>query len=245
MKLVRIWDVPTRVIHWLVATGLLVAFAIAQFAGEHSSSFDYHAIVGLTLGLLIILRLVWGVVGTRHARFTSYVWAPTELVKYARSVVTRGKSLRYAGHNPATSWAALVMYCLLASIILTGVMMGRGVEAAEDLHGGLVYALLAVVGFHVVGVVIHSVRHRENLVMGMLHGSKLGEPSDAISSSRLIVGLLLLTVTAVFLYALIANFDSAQHHTHLPLLGTTINIGEGDEASEANRPHNDHDDHDD
>jgi cytochrome b len=233
MTKVTIWDVPTRLIHWMFAAGLLAAFLIAQVGGEHSSVFDYHAIIGLTLALVLALRLIWGVVGTRHARFSSYVFSPVELVRYMRSVVRPDKSLRYAGHNPATSWAAPMMFVLLAVVAATGVMTGQGSEAAEELHAASVYALLAVVGVHVIGVVVHSVRHRENLIMGMVDGRKVGETSDEIKFGRPIVALVLLVAVGGFAWSLVANYDPIQHHTHLPLIGTTLGIGEAEGADGA------------
>jgi cytochrome b len=233
MTPVRIWDVPTRVIHWMLTAGLLVAFLIAQVGGEESRAFDYHAIIGLAVGLVLALRLIWGVVGTRHARFTSYVFSPAELFRYAWSVVTPGRSLRYTGHNPATSWAALVMFGLLAVVILTGVMMGQGIKAAEDIHVVSVYVLLTVVGAHVVGVLLHSVRHRENLIMGMIDGRKLGETADGITTSRPLVALVFLIMAGGFGWSLVRNYDPLQHHTHLPLIGTTLGIGETEGAAGA------------
>jgi len=209
----------------MLAAGLLAAFLIAQIGGEHSSAFDYHSIIGLALAFVLTLRLIWGIVGTRNARFSSYVFSLVKLVRYARSVVTLDKSLRYVGHNPATSWVAPVMFSLLAFIVATGVMMGQGSEAAEELHAVSVYLLLAVVGAHVIGVVLHSVRHRENLIKGMVDGRKMGEPSDEVKAGRPVVALVLLIAVGGFAWSLVANYDPVQHHTHLPFLGTTLGIG--------------------
>lgn len=242
-----IWDVPTRLIHWLLTAGLLAAFAIAKLGGEHSGWFDYHAIIGLTVLGVLVLRVVWGLAGSRHARFTSFQMSPTRLLAYFRGVIS-GTPVLYPGHNPATSWAAPVMFLLLVGIIATGVMMGTGSEAAEELHELCVYALLAVVAVHVAGVILHSVQSREMLVTAMLDGHKRAEPNAAIRSSRPIVGAVVLVLIGLLAWRLVVNYDRAAHHTHLPLLGTTITLGEGEDegkpAAHGSR-RSDHDEDDD
>lgn len=69
MSRVLIWDLPTRLFHWLFAVGFLIAFGIAQFGDEHDPFFPYHAIIGVILAAMLLFRLIWGVIGTRHARF--------------------------------------------------------------------------------------------------------------------------------------------------------------------------------
>ncbi len=227
-----IWDVPTRVLHWTLTAGLGTAFVIAQFGGEHGRFFDYHALLGVALVGVVLLRIAWGIVGTRHARIASFVLSPSRLVGYLRGVAT-GKSIAYDGHNPATSWAAVFMLALFACVAGTGILMGVGVEAAEELHSLSVYALLGVIAAHVLGVLLHTVQQREMLVVAMIDGRKQASPDAAVRSARPLAGLVMIAIIAAFSGGLYANYDAATHHTHIPLLGTTIQLGEGEDGGDA------------
>lgn len=233
MKRVLIWDIPTRLIHWMLSAGILLAFAIAQFGGEDSKWFDYHAIIGVAIVALMVMRVVWGVVGTRHARFGSFVMSPLRLAGYMASVF-KGKPVAYAGHNPATSWAAPVMYGLVVVIVVTGLMLGLGYEVAEEFHALSVYVLLGVIATHVLGVIVHSVQAKEQIVVSMIDGQKRAEEASAIRSSRPLVGAAVLVLMSWFTTSLVINYDRGGRHTHLPLLGTTIGLGEG-EGGEGNQ----------
>ena len=89
------------------------------------------------------------------------------------------KGRHYVGHNPAASYAAIAMLVLAVGIVASGLLMGRG-EFFEEVHGALAYAMLAVVVAHVCGVILHVVRHKENIVVSMFSGAKEGEEKDAI-----------------------------------------------------------------
>jgi hypothetical protein len=97
---VLIWDLPTRLFHWLLTVGFLTSFGIAQFAGEHSSWFPVHMIVGVALGVVALLRVVWGFEGSRYARFAYFLYRPTVHVAYMRDAVV-AKTSRYSGQGTA------------------------------------------------------------------------------------------------------------------------------------------------
>ena len=103
----RIWDLPIRLWHWILTGSLIAAAVIALALGEHSSLFPYHSILGLVMGLMVVLRLIWGVIGTRHARFASLAFSPGALFSYLRGVAFGGAP-RFPGHNPGAAYAALV-----------------------------------------------------------------------------------------------------------------------------------------
>jgi cytochrome b len=183
-KKVLVWDVPVRLVHWL----LVASFAGAFLTAESERLRVVHALFGTTLGGLILFRLVWGIVGTRYARFASFAFGPRAVLRYLRSVATL-KSMRYIGHTPAGSWAIWLMLSLGLAVGATGYGAYAGeAEWLEDAHGALAWALLAVVAVHVAGVALASVLHRENLVIAMLTGRKRGEASDGIPRSRWLVG---------------------------------------------------------
>ena len=183
-KKVLVWDVPVRFVHWL----LVASFAGAFLTAESERLRSVHVLFGTTLAGLIAFRLVWGVVGTRYARFASFAFGPRAVLRYLRSLVTL-KSVRYVGHTPAGSWAIWLMLGLGLAVAATGYgAHAGGAEWLEDAHGALAWTLLAVVVVHVAGVALGSVLHRENLALAMLTGRKRGEASDSIPRSHWLVG---------------------------------------------------------
>jgi cytochrome b len=183
MRKILIWDVPTRLVHWL----LVASFAGAFLTADSERTRDLHVLFGVTLLTAIAFRLVWGVVGSRYARFTSFAFGPGAVLRYLRSLATL-RSVRYLGHTPAGSWAIWLMLLLGVLVGVSGLAGQRGVEWLEDAHGALAWTLLGVVAVHVAGVVLSSVLHRENLVGAMITGRKRGESAQAIGRSRWLIG---------------------------------------------------------
>ena len=126
-------------------------------------------------GSLIALRLLWGVVGTRYARFSQFVRSPLAVAAYVRDIVT-GREARYLGHNPAGGLMILALIATMATVSVTGWMQTTdaywGVEWVEELHEAVASLMLGLVGLHVLGVMVASLRHRENLIRAMLTGRK-------------------------------------------------------------------------
>ena len=115
MKAVRVYDLPTRVFHWCFAVLFVTAYAIANLVDDESARFAWHMLAGIALGVAVLLRLVWGVVGTRHARWSDLSLDPRQLAAYLKGVVAGG-GRRWVGHNPASSWAALTMMALALAL---------------------------------------------------------------------------------------------------------------------------------
>jgi cytochrome b len=183
MRKILVWDVPTRLFHWL----LVVSFGGAFLTADSERQRDVHILFGVTLLALIAFRLVWGLAGTRYARFSSFAFGPRAVLRYLRSIATL-RSVRYLGHTPAGSWAIWLMLLLGVLVGASGYAAHRGVDWLEDAHGGLAWTLLAVVVVHVAGVALGSVLHRENLVGAMITGRKRGEVGQAIRRGRWLVG---------------------------------------------------------
>lgn len=240
-----IWDLPTRLFHWLLAAGVIAAFALAKLAGEHNWWFAVHQLIGLTLGLAVGLRLIWALIGTRHARFSALIFSPAQVVAYFRGVLN-GSGRRHVAHNPASAYAIVVMIALTIMVIASGVLQANGFEPAEEVHEIATYALLAVAAVHVAGVVIHTRRFRENITLSMITGVKEADESDAIASARPLAGAALLVILGLFAAGVFANYDAATEKTRLPLVGTVISLGEIEAGShERSGSHRaDHDDDD-
>lgn len=192
---IRTWDAPVRVFHWL----MVLCFAGAWLTAESDRWLPVHLTLGYTMAGLVVFRLLWGVVGTRHARFSDFVRGPAAVARYVQSLL-RGRPQHHAGHNPAGGWAILALLALTTLTTLLGwatlqQIGGHGMEEAHEAVAGL---MLAVVVVHVGGVLLGSWLHRENLVGAMLTGRKRGEPAEGIGTGARTVAVLLLIAVLGF-----------------------------------------------
>lgn len=227
MSRTLIWDLPIRLFHWLFAAGFVAAAVIALLLGEHSPLFPYHAIIGLVLSAMVVLRIVWGLIGPRWARFGSFVFGPRETAAYMLSTMT-GRGKRYIGHNPGSALAIFAMLALVLGLAVTGFIMARGNEGPKELHELMSYAMCAVVIVHILGVALHTLRHKENLTLSMIRGTKDAPAADGIASARPLAAAVFVALVGALAFGLMRNYDAARQTTSLPLLGTALQIGEGE-----------------
>ena len=192
---ILVWDVPTRVFHWL----LVISFAGAFLTAESERYRDIHVVLGYTLLGLIAFRLVWGFAGSRYARFRSFLFKPGEIVAYVKSLL-KAKPAHYVGHNPAGSVAVYLLLALGIAVGVSGVVVFQdiGGDAWEELHEMASYAMLSVVGLHLVGVLASSVLHRENLVRAMITGFKSAQPTEGIRRTHAWLGVIMLVLVVGF-----------------------------------------------
>jgi cytochrome b len=173
---VRVWDGFVRLFHW----ALLASFVLAWLTRHSSESVHHWA--GYAAGALVLLRLVWGVVGTHYARFGQFTRGPRTVLAYLAAITT-GREARYLGHNPAGGAMVLLLMAAMLVTAITGWMTTTdafwGVEWVSRAHELMANGLLLLVVVHFCGVVLASLRHRENLVRAMLTGNKRApEPGD-------------------------------------------------------------------
>ncbi len=193
---VLIWDLPLRVFHWSLA----LAFAGAYALGESERWRNVHVALGYAAVGLICFRLVWGLAGTRYARFRSFAFTPAEAWRYLSNLL-QGRPAHYVGHNPAGSWAIFGLLALGLATGLSGWLLygSIGGEALEDAHEFLANAWFALVVAHVVAVIASSILHRENLPRTMLTGYRRASPEEAVPDARAGVGASLLLATVAFI----------------------------------------------
>jgi cytochrome b len=199
---ILVWDVPTRVFHWLLVTSFTGAFVIADSERYR----DIHVLLGYILLGLIAFRVLWGFWGTRYAQFRSFLFKPSEVVAYVASL-TKRNSAQYVGHNPAGSVAIWLLLLLGIVSGVTGVMAFQdiGGDVVVELHDNVSYAMLVVVAVHVFGVLVSSVMHRENLVRSMITGYKDGQQNVGISKSYAWLGVVMVLVVVVFWFGYMAK----------------------------------------
>jgi cytochrome b len=230
MPRVLIWDFPTRIFHWLLTIGFFVSATISLAADDDGPLFSVHMIIGIMLGVLVLLRIVWGFVGTRYARFSSFLFSPQSLLRYLFGAMN-GSATRSIGHNAGSSYGIFTMPGLVLMTGVTGLMISNGNEAAEELHEVASYLLMAVVAVHIVGVVWYSFRHKENITFSMLTGHKEASADEAIRSNHPKLGIVFLVLISLLTVQLFQNYDRAAATTTFPGLGITIPLG-GSEGSE-------------
>jgi cytochrome b len=225
MNKAKVYDLPTRVFHWLFAGLFIAAFGIAQLTDDESPWFSQHMLLGLILVVTTMLRIIWGVVGSRYARFSSFPLNLGRLIEYLRATfTTKGKA--YFAHNPASAWAAVMMMGLSLGLGVTGYLMAGGQkETFEDIHELMANAFAFVAVAHVAGVVLHSLRHRDGIALSMIHGQKnrVGEASPIANSHRL-AAMAMAGVVGLFAFHVYKNYDAAQATTSV--FGVKLQLGE-------------------
>jgi cytochrome b len=184
-------------------------------------------ILGVALVFVALLRVAWGLLGTRYARFSSFLYRPAVFAAYLRDAIV-AKTDRFAGHNPGSAYATFAILILIGVVASTGLLMGVGSEAAEEVHGAAAYALAGVVAFHIAGVLWHSWRHRENLTLTMITGWKDASPADAIGSTRPLAAAVFAVLIAATTIGLFLNYDRDRRQTALPFVQAVIRLGEAE-----------------
>lgn len=217
---VLIWDAPVRVMHWLLA----LSFAGAWLSAESERLHLVHITLGYTMAGLVVARLLWGLVGSAPARFTSFVRRPAAAWAYLRSLVA-GRAQHHSGHNPAGGWAIVALLGLIAATAALG--WATEIEALpgwlEKAHDLAANALMVVVVVHLVGVVVGSLAHRENLVRAMVTGRKRGRAPEAIHRARpWLAALILISVVSFW----VLQWQSAPLATAAP---ATVSQGDDDD----------------
>ena len=186
---INVWDPLVRLFHW----SLVAAFFTAYFTEDELQ--DIHVWAGYFIVGLLVIRLIWGFIGPRYARFADFVRSPATALIYTKDVL-RGRAQRHIGHNPAGG--AMIVLLLLSLLVTTisgiafygadawrGPLAGllqnvsdEGVHALKEIHEFAANFTLALVGFHVLGVIWESLLHKENLVRSMLTGRKRAATSQ-------------------------------------------------------------------
>jgi cytochrome b len=166
---VKVWDLFVRIFHWSVAASFVVAYATADEIEK------VHIAAGYLIAGLIVVRVVWGFIGPRHARFSSFVRSPRDVLAYLRDVALL-RAPRYIGHNPAGGAMIVALLTTLMGTCVTGYMMTTdaywGSKWVEEVHETTAHLAVALIVVHVLGVLVASFEHRENLIQAMFTGRK-------------------------------------------------------------------------
>lgn len=222
---VQVYDWPVRFFHWVFALLFVAAFFIAKTFDDDSAQYPYHMMIGFTLAFAVILRILWGIFGTKFARFHSFELSPVKLLNYFKDLL-KAPGETFLGHNPASSWAAVIMIICALGLAGTGYFMVHGQkEALEDIHELFANLFLFTAIAHVAGVILHTVRYKEAIGLSMINGQKSSsDPKAGIDKNFIIIGLIFLILVGGFSLNIIKNYDSSTRS--LKLFGITHQLGE-------------------
>ena len=182
---VRVWDLPTRTFHWLLAAAVIFSIISARIGG---GAMDWHFRSGYLVFALLAFRLLWGVFGGHWSRFRAFVYAPATSWRYLR-----GESLphehHHVGHNPLGAWSVLALLAVLIGQVATGLVADDEIassgplvkyvrtatsSAASHWHKDWgQWIIVTLVVLHVAAIAFYWLRRHQNLVAPMLHGDKL------------------------------------------------------------------------
>jgi len=192
---ILVWDMPVRVFHWLLA----LSFVGAYITAESERWRLLHVTLGYTMAGLIAFRVLWGFIGTRHARFSDFLRGPRAVTRYFGALL-RGRPEHHVGHNPAAALAIVAMMVLTGVIAASGwaTYNDVGGDWLEEVHEAAANVMLGIVGIHIAGVLLSSWLHHENLTAAMLTGRKQGLPEEGIRSAWRTAGVLMLVAVLGF-----------------------------------------------
>ena len=213
----RVWDVPVRIFHWVLVLLIVSQITTVSFGGN---AMEYHVLGGYSILTLVLFRTVWGLVGTRHARFANFIRGPLAVFRYARSLAGSGNE-KHAGHNPLCGWSVLAM---LASVLVqaasglfaddeimtTGPLWKYVSDDVASMFGAIhetnALVLLTLICIHMGVILFYLVRKKENLIVPMFSGVKtsLDERAESLRPGQGIVrALIVLVICAGLTYAVV------------------------------------------
>ncbi|CAM3756619.1 cytochrome b/b6 domain-containing protein [Polynucleobacter antarcticus] len=199
---ILVWDAPTRVFHWL----LVICFSGAWLTSESERLQMIHYAFGYSACALVLFRIVWGVIGTRYARFSQFIKGPKDMIGHLK-VLLSGHQHDTPGHNPVGGMVMVGLMFLILLIGLTGYLSVK--EFLGDFMSGAHEAIsslaLAFVIIHVVAAVMMSLLQKENLVRAMVSGKKQGFPEQAIHFPQYLIGLILVLGWGYLFYLIVSG----------------------------------------
>ncbi|MGE0076764.1 MAG: cytochrome b/b6 domain-containing protein [Bacteroidales bacterium] len=174
-----VWSIPTRAFHWLLVLGIIVSFISIEVA----DSISIHVISGLTIGIIILFRLLWGATGPRYSHFKDFVINPRTIIEYLKN--SNGKL--YVGHNPLASVVMLGIVVVVLLMVMSGIMLLESSsetalffsinsahhELLMEIHEVLFSVLMVLTGMHILGLILDRVKNREaGTLMSIFTGYK-------------------------------------------------------------------------
>ena len=214
LESIRLWDMPTRLFHWLLVVLIALQFASGEFG---LLPMHWHYLMGYTTLALIVFRVLWGFAGSQTSRFCNFLAGPRKVLRYIIDSL-RGRASHALGHNPLGGWSVVLMLAVVAVQAISGLFSSDDiseegpfvahvadatVKLMTRIHHLDRYVLLILIALHVSAVLLHWVMRKENLIAPMLHGRAVSHATELrfASSWR---ALILFALSAGAVWALVA-----------------------------------------
>ncbi|MBT1450998.1 cytochrome b/b6 domain-containing protein [Glaciecola sp. XM2] len=184
MNQVKVWDVPTRLFHWALVGVFVFQYVTAEWLDDAMQLHFYGGYVALGI---LLFRVIWGFVGSYHARFANFVHSPATAFAYAN-----GSSQQYLGHNPLGGYSVLAILAVMLTQTISGLFMTDDIFLDGPYHGALgdvtddimnflhhnaISVMYALIALHLFAIAWYSIRKKQKLIGAMVHGNK--EQTDA------------------------------------------------------------------
>jgi cytochrome b len=208
----RVWDLPTRLFHWL-----LVILVPACYATARLGETDLHMQLGYAVLALVLFRIAWGFVGSQTARFARFLASPAAALRHLGELRRRAPDTEI-GHNPAGGWMVLLLILLLVVQVVSGLFANDGLGLSEGplrhyvsdrtsdlltvVHSIAMDAIWIAVALHVLAIIAYAVVKRQNLVRPMITGKKrlpAATPAPRMASPALALALLAIAALIAYL----------------------------------------------
>ena len=209
-RVVKVWDLPVRLFHWLLVVLIVVSFTTGKLGGNWLA---WHFRSGYCILALVLFRIVWGVAGSQTARFSDFIRGPKGVFTYARSLFG-GVSMFHAGHNPMGGLMIVLMLALLLVQATTGLFVDddAGTRApladkASDaivslfttIHRININVILVCVALHVCAALFYLLVRKDNLIVPMITGRKaIPDDQPAPALSGVLPALVIVALTGAF-----------------------------------------------
>lgn len=209
-----VWDIPTRLFHWLLVLFIAAQWLTAEVLEGYS---DIHNLIGYCILGLVMFRLVWGFFGTKYARFSNFLTGPEKIVGYLASLM-KGNNNGFIGHNPLGGLLVPVVLILLGLQAISGLFISdeifhngplfqsisdKNTEIMDWIHHNVFDVLLGFILLHLLAIVYYQWRLKQDLIRPMLSGKKRVGKEQAIKHSDLIKAIILIILIAIFIYWLV------------------------------------------
>jgi|APTNR8051073442_1049403.scaffolds.fasta_scaffold04102_5 cytochrome b len=229
----KVFDLPTRLFHWVFAALFIGAFAIGKFVDDEAAIYPYHMMMGILAIFALGLRIIWGVFGTKYARFSSFKLNPMALLDYFKSVFAGNKKPTLE-RNPASSFAAFAMFALVIALGISGYLMATSSNESQmhdikEVHEVIAILFLVIVIAHIIGIIIHTIKQKDPIGLSMITGEKSAVAGETgIGNNHSIIGILFLILMGGSTFALANNYDA--QNRKLNLFGQSLQLGENEGA---------------
>lgn len=185
---IKVWDPVVRFFHWSLVSAFLIAYITEE------DLLTVHTWAGYLIAGLLVIRIIWGFIGTHYARFSDFIYSPSTIIQFLKNTLSL-RAKRYLGHNPAGGAMVILLIISLLLTTTSGILLlgaeeqagpvahwftragGFWGKALEELHEFFANFTLLLVFIHIAGVIVESLIHKENLASAMLNGFKSADTS--------------------------------------------------------------------